>query len=484
MVASASTTRSRLEASMISFDPQQQALFDDDSRVIVVNWHRQKGKDFTTSGKAVDDAMRTAEDWFIVSLTQRQADATFRKCRAWAKAMQVALGMVGEIMEREWVVGISDSAVDGFVFKAREIVLPNGARIVSLPGKDPDTLAGLTGNVIFTEFGLFPNGGYDHWRVVFPLATRGYKVIVISTPRGKDTKFYELCSDPETYSYHFCDIHMSISVGAYTPQNNKGEPCSLDEFKRLYGDDIGFQREYECQFTGDLDTLVKWAKLEAAAAHGAGLDFDFAQVTDGNGWEAGMFGRDLPRGGRFEIGWDIARASGGDVSAVWVNHALPGRPRHLRYLVLMRGCEFALQRSIVREAMDAKAPGRQSVGKGDATGLGMESNETLENLYPNRWEGVNFGGKRKGELCSGLATVFGDGEQTLPGIDGPYKFIATDLHAIQKHPDQKVDDKSIKVSFARNPLLAESHCDIAMAGGLAIAAGGMYSPPPLMATYL
>lgn len=462
--------------SMIKFDRQQLLLFLDPARVIVVNWHRQKGKDFTTSAKAVAEAMETGEDWFIVSLTQRQADATFAKCHMHAKAMQKALQMVGEVKEREWICGVSDQAVDGFTFKAREIILPNGARIVSLPGRDPDTLAGLTGNVIFTEFGLFPNGGYDHWRVVFPLTTRGFKCIVISTPRGKDTKFYELCSDPETYSYHFCDIHASIAAGAYQPRNNKGEPCSLDEFKQLYGDEAGFQREYECQFTGDLDTLVKWAKLEAAAMLGQGMDFDFKQVIDGNGWESGFFGRDLPAGGRLELGWDVARSSAGDVSALWVNHSVLGRPRHLRYLVTMRGCEFSLMRSIVQEAMDSTAAGRPSVGKGDSTGLGMESNEVLTNRYPDRWEGVNFAGKRKGELCSGIATAFGDGDQTLPGVTGPHKFIATDIYAVQKQPATSGDDKSLKVTFMQNPLLPESHCDLAMAGGLSISAGGLISP--------
>ncbi|MEO0476015.1 MAG: hypothetical protein AAF085_08635, partial [Planctomycetota bacterium] len=408
---------------------------------------------------------------FIVSLTQRQADATFKKCKQHVKAFRKALGMVGQVHEREWVCDTSDQAIDGFTFKAREIELPNGAKIVSLPGRDPDNIAGLTGNVIFTEFGLFPNGGYDHWRVVFPLTTRGYKCIVISTPRGKDTKFYELCSDPDTYSYHFCDIHASIACGAYTPRNNQGQPCSLDEFKRLYGDDIGFKREYECEFTGDLDALVRWAKLEAAAMLAQGSDFDFKQVIDGAGWESGFFGRDLPKGGRFEIGWDVARASGGDLSALWVNHTMPGHPRHLRYLVTMRGCEFALMRSIVREVMDCRVATRASVGAGDSTGLGMESNEVLENLYPGRWEGINFAGKRKGELCSGIATAFIDGDQTLPGISGPYKFIATDVYAIQKQPTTNTSDKSLKVTFTQNPLVAESHCDIAMAGGLAIASG-------------
>ena len=42
-------------------------------------------------------------------------------------------------------------------------------------------------DVIFTEFGLFPNGCYNHSRVVAPLTTPGYSVTVISTPRGTDT---------------------------------------------------------------------------------------------------------------------------------------------------------------------------------------------------------------------------------------------------------------------------------------------------------
>ena len=107
---------------------------------------------------------------------------------------------------------------ESFEFKARELHLPNGGRVVSLPGRNPDALAGLTGNVIFTELGLFPNGGYEHWRVVFPLTTRGHRVIVISTPRGKNTKFFELVSDPETYSVHTCDIHRSIAEGLHPPR--------------------------------------------------------------------------------------------------------------------------------------------------------------------------------------------------------------------------------------------------------------------------
>ena len=449
----------------IVFDPAQQRYFADDARVQVVCWHRQKGKDFTTAAKAVLSAMETGESWFIVSLTQRQADATFAKCKFWARYYREQIGSIREI-EHEDRYEYDEELEHMFTFKSRELLLPNGGRVVSLPGRDPDALAGLTGNVIFTEFGLFPNGGYDHWRVVFPLSTRGFRVIAISTPRGKDTKFHELVSDPETFSVHFCDIYESIAHG-FVLEGIDGKPSDVETFKKLYGDEIGWQREYECKFMGALDALIRWAQLEEAASAGAGLPFDFLRVQSEAGWEASFLSALSEIVGRPEMGWDVARR--GHLASLWINDGRSEQKR-LRYLILMQDCSFALQREIVTTAMRAKSTG---VGCGDSTGLGMDSNETLETRFGDRWEGVNFGGKRKGDLGSGLATAFRDQSQTLPG--GEYKFIATDLYAVQKQAgtDRDATDGKgqLKLVESQNPLLPESHCDIAYSAALALRAG-------------
>ena len=446
-------------ASMVRFDASQRRLLADESRVIVVNWHRQKGKDFTASAKAVRHAITTGQEWFIVSLTQRQADATFRKCVMFAKAYMAALKLPGQLAESDYGVEAYDKSIDqAFQFTARQITLPNGGRVTALPGRDPDTLAGLTGNIIFTEFGLFPNGGYNHWSVIFPITTRGYQVVIISTPRGKNTKFYELWNDPQTYSVHTCDIHQSVEHEGFILRDNRGLPCTIEAFRRLYNDEGKWPREYLCQFTGDLEALIKWAQLEEAAALSEGLDFSFLRIEGAAGFEARFFAP-VGRGGRLEVGWDVARR--GDLSVVWVNHSQPNRPSHLRYLVVMQDCKFALQRLVVSSAMDA---GRGwSVGCGDSTGLGMDSNEALEHTYRDRWEGVNFGGARKRELASNLATAFIDRQQTIPSLAGPHKFVATDLYAVQKDET----GGQLALDETDNPLLPESHCDIAWAGALA-----------------
>jgi phage FluMu gp28-like protein len=447
---------------MIRFDPSQLRFFQDEARVVVVNWHRQKGKDFVAAAKAVDHAMRTGQSWYIVSITQRQADATFDKCKKVFDAFKAMFAVLfaGEAVEGEgWTYTEWDEEIRQlFVCKARELVLPNGARVVALPGRNPDTLAGLTGNVIFTEFGLFPGGGYDHWRVVFPLATRGFAIVVISTPRGKNTKFYELWSDTETYSVHTCDIVRSVEQDGFVLRDNKGAPCTIEEFRRLYGDPVGWLREYMCQFSGDLSSLIKWAELEQAAALSEGLPFDMIRVEGESGWDAGFFRREFGDGWRLEVGWDVARR--GHLSVVTANAARVNRPTHLRFLVLMHNVSFALQRQVITAAMDTRYA---NVGCGDSTGLGMQSNEELEARYRDRWQGVNFGGGGKREIASSLATAFRDASQTLPPLDGPHKFVATDLYAIQK------DDTGGKLLLEEtaNPLLEESHCDVAWSLGLA-----------------
>lgn len=452
----------------------QLALFMDTSRVQVAIWCRQAGKDFTTACKAVTSAMETGQDWFIVSLGQRQADATFAKCKKIAEAYKKILLLKGKLRysDRQYVE-YDRQINERFRCTAHTLHLPNGGSVTALPGRDPDTLAGLTGNVIFTEFGLFPNGGYDHWRVVFPLTTRGYQVIVISTPRGKNTKFFELVNAPDLYSVHFVDINRAVADGMPLTGED-GKLITIEQFRALYNDQIGWQREYLCQFTGDLEALVKWGQLVAAGQAGDGQPFDLLRIEGEGGWKTGFFKRLAEIEGRVEMGWDVARR--GDLSALWVNVAKPHGIKRLRCLVLMHKAQFALQRTVITEAMDARIT---SVGCGDATGLGMDSNETLTTKYGERWQGVVFTAKSKRALGSLLMTAFDEGGQAIPPTDGPHKNVATDIYAVQKEGDAD----TLKLVESRNPLEPNSHCDIAYAGALSLMAGQIEFAQPFCSVH-
>ncbi|MCC6425121.1 MAG: hypothetical protein IT447_16730 [Phycisphaerales bacterium] len=488
--ASATTAPAKpaMAASVIAFDRSQRRLFEDPARVIVVNWHRQKGKDFTAAAKAVDQAIATGQSWYIVALTQAQADETFAKCRAVAEAYKTLLkrryGSDRVDEEAEGFVDYDREIDQAFACTARILRLPGGGRVVSLPGKNPDTLAGRTGNMILTEFGLYPKGGYDHWKVLFPITTRGgYKLIAISTPRGKNTKFYEIFSNPDDfYSVHFCDLRKSVFEDGYQLFDARGrafdqssdekKEAAIATFRRIYADEGGWTREYECQFTGDLSALVPWAELERAAGLENPDGFVFRRFDGLN--ELGPAGefRDALAGRRLAVGWDVARH--GHLSVVAVNLLTEGKPSRLVMLIAMRDCSFAYMRSVVMGVMDLS---RWCVGFGDATGLGMESNEVLAQKYRDRWTAFTFTAPGKREVASALRTALGDGMQTLPPLDGEYKFVATDLYAIQADST----GASLIVSESANPLLAESHCDIAYAIGLARLAQSRNARPALPA---
>jgi len=474
---------------VIHFDRSQQRFFNDRARVQVVNWHRQKGKDFTAAAKAVDGAIQTGDAWFIVSLTQRQADETFAKCVKVAAAYKTLLRIRGEITHSEKQFDEYDRWLNrSFTWNAHEIRFPNGGRVVSLPGRDPDTIAGLSGNVILTEYGLFPNGGYDHWSVIFPIITRSgrYQLILISTPRGKNTKFFECFNSPDQYSIHFCDIEQSVFEEGYQLFDKHGQPykqatraeqeAALTEFRKLYNDESKWPREYKCEFTGDLEALVKFAQLQAAGDAGRMMPFDWLRIDGDNalaiGWTPNWFARQDIKPGRIEIGWDVARQ--GDLSSVWCNHAVPGKAKSLRFLMLMQKTSFALQREIVKAAMHAPG-GSLSVGAGDATGLGMDSNETMKTTFGDeRWLPFTFTSKGKAELGSIGATTYDGAAQTIPPLDGPAAFIGADIAAIQADRS----GNNLRLDEGDNPLLPESHCDVAYSNFLALRAGQLVGPAP------
>lgn len=433
---------------VIEFMPWQRRFFADKSRVKVGCVHRQGGKDFVSACEAVDDALEKHTDWYIVSMTQRQADETFAKCRQVADIFKRVARKKGAITMSDRAFVEYDRELDqAFRCTARTLHLPGGGTVTALPGRDPDTLAGLTGSVIFTEFGLFARGGYDHWRVVFPLITRGYRIVVISTPRGRNTKYFELVNAPDKYSVHLQTIETSVAEG-FVLRDGNGDPTDIETFKSLYGDEVGWQREYMCEFTGDLEALITWAALMAA---GGEAELDVLELTGDGGWDPTFFdAMASDPAQRHEIGYDVARHS--DLAVVWANRAGP-TGRALRYLVVMANCTFALQREVVTSAMRANA---RNVGAGDATGLGMDTNETLAATFGERWQPVTFTASSKAEMGSLARTAFDDGDQVIPPLAGSTKWIGTDIYAVQA--DRSGD--RLKLVETANPLRPESHCDV------------------------
>ncbi len=435
----------------------QRESIDDPKRIQADFWCRQSGKDFTTAFKVVLRGLEGGADWLVGSLTQRQADLNHEKCAVHARAMaEVMCPEEDEEFE-------ADLGGKTFTFTKRILTLPSGVRIISLPGRDPDSWAGYTANIILTEYALFPNGGHKHWATVSPIAlTNGLSIWIITTPRTKDTKAYDIRTNKRgRYSVRTVDIYRAVADGLIL-RDEDGTPCSIEEFKEIYDDLVGWETEYLVRECDDLDALIGWSDIEAAYED---YDYTLLDLRDDRGYAPNaenIFAvklAGLP--GRLTCGWDVARKR--HLSVLWINEQVGDR-QFLRMLVVFRRCSFEFQREgVVEQAMNT-LPGL--VGCGDSTGLGMESNERLEKRYGLRWLGVNFSGGRKLALASRLQTTYQGRGQAIPRAA---EVAAYDLHGLQK----EVKGDTIRIHEMANPLEPDSHCDLAFANALALAAANI-----------
>lgn len=433
-------------------DYQMDAILED-ARICVLCWCRQAGKDFTASLKAVLDAIETGQSWYIVSLTQRQAMATAKKAQMHVKAILGALVGIG--VSEEWVGNVRITSYG--------VKLPNGAEIVALPGRDPDALAGLTGNVIFTEMALFPDNGEKHWKVVFPLATRGYKVWCISTPRGPETKFSELRRNAQgMYAVHNVTIHDAVA-GGMELRDEDGNATTPEDLRRLYNDEAGWSREYLCIEGDDHDALIPWTDIndcgetyeipwiEISATPQSTID-DLTEQFDAPNE---TFFADVAEQfqGSPAVGWDIAVS--GDFSVVVLGEKM-ANDLYLRAVVIMHGVEdFDYQEEVVTRAMETGA-----VGEGDASGLGREACQRIGKRFgEHAWGEIVFTTAVKTPLFTQLRSEMQARRLHYPANSDLIRY---DLHALGKQ-GMGVGGKILRVETNRNTLDRRSHCDIATA---------------------
>ncbi len=161
------------------------------------------------------------------------------------------------------------------------------SRITALPAS-PDTARGFSANVFLDEF-AFHKDSRKIWAALFPVVSNGFKLRVVSTPNGKDNKFYELMTGTDNrWSRHVVDIYRAVKDGL---------PRDITELREALNDEDAWSQEYELKW---LDEASSW------------LSYDLINsVEDGH---AGIEGNYL--GNPCFIGNDIVRRN--DLWVAWV----------------------------------------------------------------------------------------------------------------------------------------------------------------------
>ena len=391
-------------APVITFLPYQKRWIEDDSRFKIGMFARQTGKTFTTCGECVDDCFRSWMEgprarWVILSRGERQAaEAMTEVVKPFTQAFYEVYNTLlkgGAPSFEEGEFRAPQAGGPDAVYKALEVRFPNGSRITALPA-NPDTARGFSANVILDEF-AFHAKSREIWAALFPVISKGgQKLRVISTPAGKDNKFYELMTAEQTaWSRHVVDIHEAVAQGL---------DRDIDELRAGMADEDAWAQEYELQW---LDAASAW------------LDYDLIA-----GVESAEAGRpELYRGGPCFVGVDIAARN--DLFVIWVDE-LVGDVLWNREIVAKRRVTFAEQDALLDDVFRRYRVVRCAM---DQTGMGEKPVEDTQRRHgASRVEGVLFSPARKLDLATALKERYQDRRARIPAGN---PVLRADLHAVR-----------------------------------------------------
>ena len=369
----------------------QKRWLADHARFKIGMMARQSGKTFTNTLELVDDVFANWTEgrrvrWVILSRGERQArEAMSEGVKRHAQAYGAAL----TDMDYEFEGG------EGVKYKALEVAFPNDSRITALPA-NPDTARGFSANVLLDEF-AFHQDSRAIWRALFPVISAGWKLRVVSTPNGKNNKFYELMTAEDSiWSRHSVDIYQAVADGL---------PRNIEELRAGIADEDAWAQEYELKW---LDEALAWLPYDLIAS------CEHERAGDPERYE----------GNPVFIGNDIAARN--DLWVAWVVEPI-GDVLWTREIKALKRATFAEQDATMDELFRRYRVARLAM---DQTGMGEKPVEDAKRRYgESRVEGVLFTGPSKLLLATAGKEAFEDRKIRIPEGDVALR---ADLHSLQK----------------------------------------------------
>lgn len=215
-------------------DDKQTAVLRSLAPQLILNCSRQWGKSTVSSILALHQAYFVPKSLvLVVSPTLRQSGELIRKI----------IGYLPSLGIRRKSDGVNTLSVE----------LPNGSRIVGLPGRD-GTIRGFSGTslLIIDEASQVADSLYRSVRP-FLAASRNGRMVIMSTPYGTRGFFWE--------EWERGDGWQRIDTPA--TECARFDPAFLQRERKSMGESW-FKQEYLCQFLENENTFLPRAWVEAA----------------------------------------------------------------------------------------------------------------------------------------------------------------------------------------------------------------------------
>ena len=413
----------------------------DESRFKIGCFTRQGGKSFCTSLEAVEDCLENITKWVFLSAGERQSKDLMATAAMHARAYNLAI----EEIEGEYLGESGDK------YKQLEIVFPNGSRIVGLPA-NPDTARGHSANILLDEF-AFHKDSRAIWRALFPTVTRGYKIRIVSTFKGRSNKFYELFFSAPTkqryngaeyefvgqrggWSKHFVSIHQAVEMGLEL-RNEEGELIEPEDLRLALNDNDAWMEEYEgipseeaaSFLSHDLISSVEdvrlwpmpvWAENLLAAAEANYEIYKQTGIKPPLPLDT-MAGLDFL--GDLYVGTDVGRTN--DKSVFWLDIEVGGVLQSVAVIAL-KNKPFFVQEQMLHTILSHKRFRRACI---DRSGLGRQLAEGAHDLFGDKVEEVDFSSANKEALAVGLRRNLEDRGSLIPADST----IRASFHSVKKY---------------------------------------------------
>lgn len=396
------------------------------SRFAIYKKARQIGITFATLLMLVLACVERRQRWYYLSAGERQAKEAIDEAQKHCDAIRTGVQVLDEPFRWQ----------DREYFQL-SILFPNGSRIAGLPA-NPATARGSHGNVVLDEFAHHKDAGAI-WRALVGVITRGYQLRVLSSPAGKQGKFYGLWTHGDgLWKRHDTDIYQARDEGMV---GIDGKPIDIEQLRRAVGSDPDdWAQEYEGKFTDEHHAWLPYELIDQAEDDDATLELPDYFIPTGQMWLGGDFGRTRGR------------------TAFWLNEQL-GDVHWMRALVVMHKAPFRMQVEMANALMPLVRRGAFDKGV-----FGGPLVEALQERWGTaRVEGVQLTNTVKEDLATRLRIAFEDRRiRIAQDVE-----LRRDLHSIKKLTTSagnvRFDPEQNKQELERH-----GHADRFWAGALAL----------------
>ncbi len=231
----------------------QEKLLLDENQFIAARWSRQSGKSLCLAVLSLYTALSSPNRRELILAP------SFRQSRRMLRRISSFLSRLPE------------NVLDGRPLKTR-LEFVNGSTIEAFPN-NPETIRGETTNMIILDEANYIQDDKELYdAIVYSLATTNGRLIATSTPGSRDSLFYVMCNDDETFG-DFSRHHVTY-LGALEP-NGPLKRSTLEKLERQMREDPWrWKREMMAEFSEDEEAWLSYSLITSC------VDPELEYLTD------------------------------------------------------------------------------------------------------------------------------------------------------------------------------------------------------------